>query len=253
MKKKSIKSPQKGKKLPTISPIQNWRFRKTFSKSPRLAFSSSPIRKTSRKSPTNRETFSLTPKKRKISKSLLLAFSSTPIRKTSRKSTPKKRKTSPKSPRLAFSSPHIRKTSRKSPTNRETFSLTPKKRKTTPKSPRLALSPPPIRRKSLKIKSKRISKYCGNNKNSSQLRENGGDKVLGTNYECMRVGFGAGYHNPIADIDEFLNYEPIYIKPKMWCGNGEQKEGYVRGYPSDCLKKGFGAGQRKQAEENNLI
>ena len=222
MKKKSIKSPVKGKKLPTISPIQNLRIRKTFSKStpekrkspksPRLAFSSTPIRKMSRKSPSNRETFLLTPKK-KISKSPRLAFSPPPIRKTSRKSTPKKRKFS-KSPRLAFSSPPIRKTSRKS---------------------------------------KRISKYCGNNKNSSQLRENGGDKVLGTNYECMRVGFGAGYHNPIADIDEFLNYEPIYIKPKMWCGNGEPKEGYVRGYPSDCLKKGFGAGQRKQAEENNLI
>ena len=190
MKKKSIKSPVKGKKLPTISPIQNLRIRKTFSKSPRLAFSSPPTRKTSVKSPTNREAFSLTPKKRKISKS----------------------------PRLAFSPPPTRKTSRKS-----------------------------------KRKSQRISKYCGNNKNSSQLRENGGDKVLGTNYECMRVGFGAGYHNPIADIDEFLNYEPIYIKPKMWCGNGDPKEGYVRGYPSDCLKKGFGAGQRKQAEENNLI
>ena len=249
MKKKSIKSPVKGKKLPTISPIQNLRIRKTFSKStpekrkspksPRLAFSSTPIRKMSRKSPSNRETFLLTPKK-KISKSPRLAFSPPPIRKTSRKSTPKKRKFS-KSPRLAFSSPPIRKTSRKS---------TPKKRKFS-KSPRLAFSSPPIRKTSRK--SKRISKYCGNNKNSSQLRENGGDKVLGTNYECMRVGFGAGYHNPIADIDEFLNYEPIYIKPKMWCGNGEPKEGYVRGYPSDCLKKGFGAGQRKQAEENNLI
>ena len=223
MKKKSIKSPQKVKKLPTISPIQNSLFRKTFSKTARLGFSSSPIRKKSLKSPTNRETFSLTPKKRKISKS----------------------------PRLSFSPP-IRKKSQKSPTNREIFSLTPKKRKIS-KSPRLAFLSPPIRKKSLKKKSKRISKYCGNNKNSSQLRENGGDKVLGTNYECMRVGFGAGYHNPIADIDEFLNYEPIYIKPKMWCGNGEPKEGYVRGYPSDCLKKGFGAGQRKQAEENNLI
>ena len=226
MKKKSIKSPVKGKKLPTISPIQNLRIRKTFSKSPRLAFSSPPTRKTSVKSPTNREAFSLTPKKRKISKS----------------------------PRLAFSPPPTRKTSRKSHTNRDKFSLTPKKRKIS-KSPRLAFSPPPTRKTSRKSKrkSQRISKYCGNNKNSSQLRENGGDKVLGTNYECMRVGFGAGYHNPIADIDEFLNYEPIYIKPKMWCGNGDPKEGYVRGYPSDCLKKGFGAGQRKQAEENNLI
>jgi hypothetical protein len=97
-----------------------------------------------------------------------------------------------------------------------------------------------------------VSKYCGNNKNSLQLRENGGDKTLGTNYQCMKIGFGAGYHNPIVDIDEFLNYEPIYIKPKMWCGNGDPKEGYVRGYPSDCLKKGFGAGQRKQALEMNL-
>ena len=218
MKKKSIKSPEKGKKLPTISPIQNLRIRKTFSKStpkkrkspksPRLSFSSTPIRKTSRKSATNKETFSLTPKKRKTSpKSPRLSFSSTPIRKMSQKS-----------PWLSFSSTPIRKTSRK-----------------------------------IKRKSKRISKYCGNNKNSSQLRENGGDKVLGTNYECMRIGFGAGYHNPIVDIDEFLNYEPIYIKPKMWCGNGDPKEGYIRGYPSDCLKKGFGAGQRKQAEENNLI
>ena len=121
---------------------------------------------------------------------------------------------------------------------------------------RLSYESSPNRKKSSKSspkksKRKRISTYCGNNKNSSQLRENGGDKILGTNYQCMRIGFGAGYHNPIADIDEFLNYEPIYIKPKMWCGNGDPKEGYIRGYPSDCLKKGFGAGQRKQALEMN--
>jgi hypothetical protein len=205
MKKKSIKSPVRGKKLPNISPIKIFSIRKTFSKSPRLSFSLTPKKRKISKSPTNRKTFSLTPKKRKISKS----------------------------PRLAFSPPPNRKTS--------------------PKSPRLSFSSAPIKRMSRKRKSKRVSKYCGNNKNSSQLRENGGDKVIGTNYECMRIGFGAGYHNPIVDIDEFLNYEPIYIKPKMWCGNGDPKEGYVRGYPSDCLKKGFGAGQRKQAEENNLI
>ena len=128
---------------------------------------------------------------------------------------------------------------RKKSLKRLSYESSPNRKKSSKKSPK-------------KSKPKRISTYCGNNKNSSQLRENGGDKILGTNYQCMKMGFGAGYHSPIVDIDEFLNYEPIYIKPKMWCGNGDPKEGYVRGYPSDCLKKGFGAGQRKQALEMNL-
>jgi hypothetical protein len=163
-----------------------------------------------------------------------------------------------KSTRSSRKSPTNRKKSHtrssfKSPPNRKKSSYrlsresTPNRKKSPKKSPKKS-SP----KKTNKSKLKRVSKYCGNNKNSSQLRENGGDKTLGTNYQCMKIGFGAGYHNPIVDIDEFLNYEPIYIKPKMWCGNGDPKEGYVRGYPSDCLKKGFGAGQRKQALEMNL-
>lgn len=171
--------------------------------------------------------------------------------RSSRKSSPNRKKSTD---RLPLKSPTNRKKSHtrssfKSPPNRKKSSYrlsresTPNRKKSPKKS-----SP----KKTNKSKRKRVSTYCGNNKNSLQLRENGGDKTLGTNYQCMKIGFGAGYHNPIVDIDEFLNYEPIYIKPKMWCGNGDPKEGYVRGYPSDCLKKGFGAGQRKQALEMNL-
>ena len=216
------------KKLPIISPNKR--------KSTRLSRESSINRKKSLKrlsyeSPNNQKKSLKSPTR--LSRESSINRKKSPTR-LSRESSINRKKSLKSPTRLSRESSINRK---KSPT-RLSYESSINRKKSSPK-------------KTNKSKRKRVSTYCGNNKNSSQLRENGGDKTLGTNYQCMRIGFGAGYHNPIVDIDEFLNYEPIYIKPKMWCGNGDPKEGYVRGYPSDCLKKGFGAGQRKQALEMN--
>jgi len=91
--------------------------------------------------------------------------------------------------------------------------------------------------------------YCGNNRLNSQLIENGGQKILGTRYSCMRNGYGRGIHEPV-DLSYNNPYQPIDER-KFYCGNDEKlPEGYHDfGTLHSCFLKGFGTGKKKRAQQ----
>lgn len=90
--------------------------------------------------------------------------------------------------------------------------------------------------------------YCGNNAIHPGLVA--GTHVLGTRYQCLRRGFGAGYHSPY-DPAFTERYVPIDVT-RVFCGNGDVvPDGYDRlGTRGECMRKGFGAGKRKRAMEH---
>lgn len=122
----------------------------------------------------------------------------------------------------------------------------------------LKISPIKKSKKSLKISPKKKSKkkrsctYCGNNLLSPLLQANGGDCILGTNYQCLRKGIGYGMYSPI-DL-EFINYEPIDPPENIYCGDRTPlPDKYERfGRRSSCLRKGVGIGKRIKIEREGL-
>ena len=122
----------------------------------------------------------------------------------------------------------------------------------------LKISPIKKSKKSLKIspiqksKKKRSCTYCGNNLLSPLLQANGGDCILGTNYQCLRKGIGYGMYSPI-DL-EFINYEPIDPPENIYCGDRTPlPDKYERfGRRSSCLRKGVGIGKRIKIEREGL-
>jgi len=90
--------------------------------------------------------------------------------------------------------------------------------------------------------------YCGNNLLHPQLLD--GTKQIGTRYDCMRKGYGKGYHSP---IDPLYNqpYSPIDGR-KFYCGkkNILPEEYHDFGTLHICFLKGFGAGKKKKSDEN---
>jgi hypothetical protein len=122
----------------------------------------------------------------------------------------------------------------------------------------LKISPIKKSKKSLKIspikksKKKRSCTYCGNNLLSPLLQANGGDCILGTNYQCLRKGIGYGMYSPI-DL-EFINYEPIDPPENIYCGDKTPlPDKYERfGRRSSCLRKGVGIGKRIKIEREGL-
>jgi hypothetical protein len=123
----------------------------------------------------------------------------------------------------------------------------------------LKISPIKKSKKSLKIspiqksKKKRSCTYCGNNLLSPLLQANGGDCILGTNYQCLRKGIGYGMYSPI-DL-EFINYEPIDPPENIYCGDKRSlPDKYERfGRRSSCLRKGVGIGKRIKIEKEGLL
>ena len=89
--------------------------------------------------------------------------------------------------------------------------------------------------------------YCGNNSQYQGLID--GTHTLGTRYDCLKKGFGRGYHMPY-DKNFTGNYDPI-DKRKIWCGNSDETpDGYNRvGSLSQCLQKGVGCGKRLRAKK----
>jgi hypothetical protein len=91
---------------------------------------------------------------------------------------------------------------------------------------------------------KNHKKYCGNNALSPHLIENGGNKILGTNYECLKTGIGFGIHAPL-DMD-FINYQAIDPPDNIYCGDKtplpDRYDAF--GKRSSCLRKGVGQGKR---------
>jgi hypothetical protein len=85
--------------------------------------------------------------------------------------------------------------------------------------------------------------YCGNNRR----HPNSGN--LGTRYECLRKGIGAGcYIIPIDRTLEEYEYEAI-DGVRIYCGTrGELPEGYTRfGNSAECFRIGAGIGMKKRA------
>ena len=91
---------------------------------------------------------------------------------------------------------------------------------------------------------KNYPKYCGNNALSPFLIQNGGNKILGTNYECLKTGIGYGIHAPL-DMD-FINYIAIDQPDNIYCGDKtplpDKYDAF--GKRSSCLRKGVGQGKR---------
>lgn len=89
-----------------------------------------------------------------------------------------------------------------------------------------------------------MTTYCGNNKFELQT----GTKVLGTPYQCLRKGVGAGLHAPTPASTQ---YEPIDPPAPTYCGNsGPPPEGKVMGTRGACFRKGFGVGLRLNSERS---
>lgn len=79
--------------------------------------------------------------------------------------------------------------------------------------------------------------YCGNNYFEM------GRRPLGTPYECMKRGVGAGLHGDLANFSP--RYRPIFPNNKF-CGRGRSPPGKVKGKPHECLSKGYGVGLKLQ-------
>jgi hypothetical protein len=83
--------------------------------------------------------------------------------------------------------------------------------------------------------------YCGNNNLDDGLTT--GTKRLGSKNECLRRGYGSGYHAPLNPKmgDPYVAVDPR----RYYCGdNPVVPAGYdFDGSPSKCIQKGFGVGQ----------
>lgn len=79
--------------------------------------------------------------------------------------------------------------------------------------------------------------YCGNNYFEK------GNRPLGTPYECMKKGIGAGLRGDLSNFSP--NYRPIFPNDKF-CGIGKTPANMVRGKPHECLSKGYGIGLKLQ-------
>jgi hypothetical protein len=90
--------------------------------------------------------------------------------------------------------------------------------------------------------------YCGNNRRHASLRD--GTAVIGTRNQCLRKGFGVGFHVLPYDPEYARRFVPIDER-KIYCG--DQKElpaGYdLVGSNGMCYSKGIGAGRAKRARQ----
>lgn len=82
--------------------------------------------------------------------------------------------------------------------------------------------------------------YCGNNATELVGRR------LGTPYECLKKGIGAGMRAPGPSGP---SYVAIFRNDKF-CGNGNLPRGMIYGTPSECLSKGFGIGKSLQRRDD---
>jgi hypothetical protein len=83
--------------------------------------------------------------------------------------------------------------------------------------------------------------YCGNNALNYDVVN--GTKLIGARYQCFKKGVGAGLKEPI--LQSLNEYAPI-DQTKIYCGKRDMlppdKDRF--GTSSECLRKGFGVGQR---------
>jgi hypothetical protein len=92
--------------------------------------------------------------------------------------------------------------------------------------------------------------YCGNNRLYRHPDQNI-DVIFGTNYRCLKKGFGSGFHSQEVDLSILNPYQAIDNR-KIYCGSSENlPNGYDRvGNSADCFQKGFAIGKIKRAREH---
>ena len=93
--------------------------------------------------------------------------------------------------------------------------------------------------------------YCGNNAAFPGLVA--GTHRQGTRAECLRIGFGKGYHQPY-DASYGAAFRPLDNR-KIYCGNAANlPAGYdYLGNAPLCLQKGCGLGKAKRAAEGRPL
>jgi len=104
------------------------------------------------------------------------------------------------------------------------------------------------RARSREIFPKKKNLYCGNNRLANDLVN--GNAIIGTRFQCLRKGYGAGYNSPI-DPNFTTDYEPIDNR-KIYCGDKQNlPNGYdLMGNSPICLRKGYGVGYNKKQREH---
>jgi hypothetical protein len=87
-----------------------------------------------------------------------------------------------------------------------------------------------------------MSVYCGNNALDPGLIS--GEKILGSNYRCLKKGVGVGLNLPYDDL-YIQPYQPI-DNTKIYCGTKQNiPQGYDRrGNLPECFRKGVGVGRK---------
>ena len=107
----------------------------------------------------------------------------------------------------------------------------------------------PNRRPNRRSRSPNVYIYCGNNRLYRHPDQNI-DVIFGTNYRCLKKGFGSGFYSPL-DLSILNPYEAIDNR-KIYCGSSENlPNGYDRvGNSADCFQKGFATGKIKRAREH---
>ena len=93
--------------------------------------------------------------------------------------------------------------------------------------------------------------YCGNNLKNKDLLS--GKKILGTRYQCLKIGVGKGLNMPL-EKNYSQDYEAIDSR-KIYCGNRDKLlEGYdYIGNLPQCLQKGIGIGKYKNFLTNKNV
>ena len=90
--------------------------------------------------------------------------------------------------------------------------------------------------------------YCGNNRNSPQLRLRG--QTIGDRYRCLKKGIGVGKYLLPLDPDYELDYIPIDNR-RIYCGRDlVLPDGYdIMGNNGMCFKIGVGVGRAIKAKK----
>jgi hypothetical protein len=108
---------------------------------------------------------------------------------------------------------------------------------------------PPVVRVQQQQEEDELPIYCGNNAMHPGLIN--GTARAGSRLDCLRRGFGAGFHSAV-DLSFLQPYRPIDER-KKYCGDQEiLPDGYdMFGNAPSCFQKGWATGKRSRAMNPN--
>ena len=93
--------------------------------------------------------------------------------------------------------------------------------------------------------------YCGNNELDPRLK-NGRSRV-GTRYECLKKGYGRGFHEPVSKAFS-RPYSPIDER-RFYCGEESDlpDDYHDFGTLHGCFMTGYGAGKKSKAVKEKKL